>query len=329
MHKIRRGFITAGLSAAAAAVWGGFPARALAQSPRKLAPKLRLVIPAVSRSSLDNTGRALGDALVIAGRCDEIEYENSDAKGGAMGIAYFADKYARDPNSLLIADSNVFGAAALQKSAVDISRLQPVARMVSDYLTLVVPAGSPVKATGELLERLKSSPKQTPIAIGNAGSLDHVFAGLLVKSAGSSLEEAAYLPHARSFEMVDAVVSGKAAVGISGYGTFSAELASKKLRAIGVSSRKGVYALKSMREQGVDVDLTNWRAVFTGQGVPAARSAEMVEAVKAAMADDSWKKALKQGYWEPSWMTGPDLMGFLEIDIKTTQVMMQLLKLKA
>jgi putative tricarboxylic transport membrane protein len=103
------------------------------------------------------------------------------------------------------------------------------------------------------------------------------------------------------------VTGGKAVAGVSGYGTFSQELAGGKLRAIGVSSKKATYGVRSVREQGLDVDITNWRAVFTGQGVPAARQAEMVEAVKASLAYELWKKTLKQAYWEQSWLSGPDL----------------------
>jgi tripartite-type tricarboxylate transporter receptor subunit TctC len=82
------------------------------------------------------------------------------------------------------------------------------------------------------------------------------------------------------------------------------ELASGKLRAIGVSSKKATYGVRSVREQGLDVDITNWRAVFTGQGVPAARQAEMVAAVKASLAYELWLKTLKQAYWEQSWLSG-------------------------
>jgi putative tricarboxylic transport membrane protein len=74
-----------------------------------------------------------------------------------------------------------------------------------------------------------------------------------------------YLPFARNFELVDAVMGSKAAAGVSGYGTFRAELAGGKLRALGVSSKKPLRRA-SVREQGLDVDLTNWRAVFTGAG---------------------------------------------------------------
>ena len=302
-----------------------------AQAPQKgkLAPKLRIVIPAMARSSLDDAGRALGDALTIAGVCDEVEYENRDGRGGTAGLAYYADKYSRDPNTLLMGDSSLVGAIALHKPVVDLNRVLPVARLASDYLVLVVAAASPLKTVAEVSERLRNNVKQMPIAIGALGGVEHVFAGLLAKSAGTSADDVMYQLFARRFEMVDAVLSGKARAAISGFSTFNADIASGKLRAIGVSSRRSAYGLKSMREQGMDVDMTNWRAAFTGREVPPARQAEMVEAFRTVASGDSWKKSLKDAYWEPSWLVGPDLAGFIDIDMKTALLMTQLLKLKA
>ena len=295
----------------------------------KLAPKLRIVIPAMSRTALDEAGRALGDALVGQGLTDEIEYENKEGGSGVTGLAWYVQKYSADPNTFFMGDSNLVGALALQKPAVDLTKVKPVARLFSDYPVVVVAASSPIKTVNELVERLRSNAKQTPMAIGATGGADHVFAGLLAKAAGARPEDAVYLPFARNFELVDAVMGGKAAAGVSSYGTFRAELAGGKLRALGVSSKKATYGVKSVREQGLDVDLTNWRAVFTGAGVPAARQAEMVEAVKASLAYELWKKTLKESYWEQSWMSGPDLGNFIDFDVKTTQLMVQLLKLKA
>lgn len=282
----------------------------------------------MSRSTLDEAGRALGDALVGLGLSDEIDYENKEG-GGTAGLAWYVQKYSADPNTLFMGDSNLVGALALQKPAVDLTKVKPVARLTSDYPVVVVAAASPVKTLNDLVERLRTGTKQTPMAIGAAGGADHVFAGLLAKAAGARPEDAVYLPFARNFELVDAVMGGKAAAGVSGYGTFSAELAGGKLRAIGVSAKKATYGVKSAREQGLDLDITHWRAVFTGAGVPAARQAEMVEAVKASLTYELWKKTLKQSYWEQSWMSGADLGNFIDFDMKTTQLMVQLLKLKA
>lgn len=295
----------------------------------KLAAKLRIVIPAPTRTSLDEAGRALGDALVGISLCDEVEYDNKDGKGGLTGLAYFTEKYGSDPNALFVGDTTLVGALALQKPAADLSRIQPLARLTSDTLVVVVAGSGPIKTVNELAERLRSNPKQMPLGIGSAGGADHMFAGLIAKSAGSKLEDTVYMPFSRNFELIDAVLGGKVVAGIGGYGAFSSELTSGKLRAVGVSSRRAAYGVKSVREQGLDVDITNWSAVFTGAGVPPARRADMVDAIKSSMNYELWKKTLKESYRESYWMAGPDLSSFIDLDVKTVQVMMQLLKLKA
>lgn len=304
------------------------PAIAQSPAPKKLAPKLQIFIPAMTRTALDEAGRALGDALVIAGLCDEIEYENREGKGGAAGLAYYAEKYAREPNHMMVGDSSLAGALALHKSPVDLARVQPLARLTNDYLVVAVAAASPIKTVADLAERLRTNTRQTSIAMGTSGSVDHVFAGLLTKAAGASLDEASFVHFTRGFELVDALLGGKAVLAVSSYRTFNSELASGKLRALGVSSRRSSYGIKSVREQGMDVELTNWRAVFTGPQVAPARQAEMVEAIRLATADSAWKKSLKEGFWEPSWLAGADLRNFLDLDTKTAQLMVQLLKLK-
>ena len=57
--------------------------------------------------------------------------------------------------------------------------------------------------------------------------------------------------------------------------------------------------------------------------------AEMLAAVEAATAHESWLRTLKQNRWEPSRLAGKDLAEFMELDLTTARVMVYLLKLKA
>lgn len=336
MLDIKRRAVLGGLGMAA---WGGLTGSAWSQTGKpavaaksraavKLAPRLRIVIPANAGGGWDQTGRALGAALVAAGVTDEIDYENKGGKGGTVGLAYYAEKYSRDPNTLLMGGMVMVGAVALQKPAVDMSRIHPIARLTSDYLVVVVAANSPIRNISDFAERMRVNPKDVPIAGGSAGGVDHVFAGVFTRGSRSKPEELVYLPFAGGAEVVQAVLSGKAAVGISGYSEFSDQLASGKLRAIGVSSKRSVFGIPAIREQGVDVDMANWRGVFTGQDVSAERRAEMVEAVRLATSHESWQKVLKQNRWESSWLSGPNLDSFIDFDLTTSRVMVHLLKLK-
>lgn len=325
----------AGLAGSSASLWAqtakpatvGVAGRSKAAS--RLAPRLRIVIPANAGGGWDQTGRALGTALVGAGVTDEVEYENKGGKGGTIGLAYYAEKYSSDPNTLLMGGMVMVGAVALQKPAIDLSRINPIARLTSDHLVVVVAASSPIRNVSDLAERMRANPKEVPIAGGSAGGVDHVFAGVFARASRGKPEDLVYLPFAGGAEVVQAVLSGKATVGISGYSEFSAQLASGKLRAIGVSSKRAVFGIPAIREQGVDVEMANWRAVFTGQGVTAARQAEMADAVKAATGHESWQKTLKQNHWDSSWLSGPGLASFIDFDLTTSRVMVHLLKLKA
>jgi len=294
-----------------------------------LAEKLRILIPANTGGGWDQTGRALGAALVATGAASQIEFENVGGKGGTIGLARYAEKYGSDPNTLLIGGVVMVGAVALQKPSIDLSHVQPLARLTSDYLVAAVSTKSPIRGVLELVDALRKDLPNMPIAGGSAGGVDHVFAGMLVRAAKANPDALVYRPFPGGSEVVDALVSGQAAIGISGYSEFKDAIDSGKLRAVGISARRSAMGLPSFREQNVDADMANWRAVFTGKDVPPARRAEMVAALNQAIGNAGWQRTLKQNHWESSWLTGKDFGDFLEMELITARIMMYLLKLKA
>jgi len=324
------GALGATLSPAAwAQAAGAAAARSAHAKATKLAPTLRIVIPANPGGGWDQTGRALGAALVGVGAADQVEYENIGGKGGTIGLAKYAEKYGNDANTLLMGGMVMVGAVALQKPAVDLTQIQPLARLTSDYLVAAVAAKSPIQNTKDLAEALRADLRAVPVAGGSAGGVDHIFAGVLARASKANPENLVYKPFAGGSEVVDAVLSGSASVGLSGYSEFSDAIAAGKLRAIGVSSRRSVFGLPAFREQGLDATMANWRGVFTGKGVAAARTAEMLAAVEAATGHESWQRTLKNNRWDASWLAGKDLAEFMELDLTTARVMVYLLKLKA
>lgn len=328
------------LVVAAATTLSGGTTTVLAQAARqaagsKVAPvsrlgdKLRIVVPANAGGGWDQTGRALGAALIASGAVNEVAYENMGGKGGIPGLAHYVKNYGSDPNALLMGGMTMVGAVALHKPAADMSHIRPIGRLTSDYLVLVVAGDSPIRNVSDLAERMRQSVKDVPIAGGSAGGVDHIFAGVFARGSRAKIDELVYLPFGGGVEVVQSVVSGKAVAGISGYSEFSEGIASGKLRAIGVSSKRSLFGIPAIRDQGVDVDMANWRGVFTGQGVPVERQAEFIEVVQQATRHESWLKVLKQNRWESSWLSGSAFSSFIEFDMTTSRVMAHLLKLKA
>lgn len=296
---------------------------------KPLAARMRIVIPANENGGWDQTGRALGASMVAAGLCEQIDFENLGGKGGTLGLAAFVQKYGQDPNALLVGGAVMVGAVALQRPVVDLGQVQPLARLTSDYLVMVVKADSPIQTVADLVALARKDIKGAPFAGGSAGGIDHIFSGLFVRAAGAAVGDLVYQPFAGGVQVADAVLSGKAVVGVSGYSEFSDLLAGSKLRAIGVSSRKTTFGIPAIRDQGVDAVMSNWRGLLVGNGVGPARLAELLDGVHRATAHPSWLQSLKAKRWDAAWLAGDDLRSFMDMDRTTAAAMAYLLKLKA
>lgn len=299
------------------------------QGNAPLAGQLRIVIPANPGGGWDHTGRALGAALEATGAASQVTYENIGGQGGLLGLQAFVQKHGADPNALLISGTVMVGAVALRRPDIDLAQVQPLARLTSEYMTVVVAAGSPLLNAKDLVDALRTRLADMPIAGGSAGGVDHLFAGMLVRAAKAPADKLVYKPFSSGPEVVQAVLDGQAAAGISGYSEMSEALASGKLRAIGISSMRSQFGLPSFHDQGVDADMTNWRGVLTGKQVPAARVQALTAALQRATRHESWQRALQDNRWNASWVDGKRFADFIALDLSTARIMAQLLKLKA
>ena len=162
---------------------------------------------------------------MACGATERVEYENVGGKGGTIGLARYVERYDADPDTLLIGGMVMVGAVALQKPAVDMARVQPLARLTSDYLVVAVPAPSPIRNAKDLVAALRADVSKQPFAGGSAGGVDHMFAGVLTRAAKASPEQLVYKPFAGGADVVQALRKGDAAIGVSGYSEFSEALA--------------------------------------------------------------------------------------------------------
>lgn len=307
-----------------AALWPG--SANAADAP--LSNRLRIVIPAEPGGGWDQTGRGLGAAMLASGAVGSVVYDNIPGVGGTLALAKYVEKYNADPDTVLMSGMVMVGALALQKPAVTLADMTPIARLTSDYEVVAVKADSPLKSTSDLIAQLRADAAATVIAGGSAGGVDHMYAGMLARVAGNA-GSLAYQAHPGGAQVVEALETGKAAAGISGYSEFADQLANGKLRAIGVSAKRPFQGIPSVREQGVDADLANWRGVLTGKKVPAERRAVLLEAVRRATAADLWQKTIKRNNWDAYWMAGKDFESFLDLDTAMAGPLIYLLKLKA
>ena len=299
---------------------GGIAALALAgmTSVAFAQMELKIMAPAAPGGGWDGTARSMQQALTAAGLAKSVQVANVTGAGGTIGLAQLIGAKG-DGNQLMVNGFVMVGAILLNKSPVNLTQVTPIARLTAEAEVIVVPADSPIKSVKELAERLKADPAKVTWAGGSAGGTDHILAALFAQAVGADAKRINYIPFSGGGEALAAMLGGRVTAGISGYGEFEGQIKAGKLRAIAVSSAKrldNAPDVPTMKEQGIDLELINWRSVVAPPGLSAEQTKTLVEVVEKMSKSKEWQEILKARGWDDAFLGGDAFGTFLKGEIE-------------
>ena len=166
------------------------------------------------------------------------------------------------------------------------------------------------------------------MARGSAGGTDHILAGLIAKAVGVDPAKLNYVAAKGGGDQVANIVGGHVSAGVAGLGEFAEHIKSGRMRALAVSAPAKVDGIPTLKEQGVDVVLGNWRGVFGAPGITTAQRDALLAAVKTATDSAAWKESLAKFGWEPVFLGGDAYKAFIEEDTRRIAGILESLGLK-
>ena len=277
---------------------------------------LKMMIPANPGGGWDQTGRGLGAAMQAAKVVQSVQFDNKGGAAGTIGLAQFINSAKGDPNALMVGGMVMVGGIVLNKSPVDLTMVTPIARLTSEYEVIVVPANSPHKTLGDLVKAFKADPGKVSWNGGSAGGTDHILAGLIARAVGVEPAKVNYIASKGGGDQIANIAGGHVTAGIAGLGEFAEHIKGGRMRALAVSGPSKIDGIPSLKEQGIDVVLGNWRGVFGAPAITTAQRDALVSAVKAATESAAWKETLAKQGWESVFLGGDAYKAFLEEDTK-------------
>jgi len=279
-------------------------------------PSLKMMIPANPGGGWDQTGRNLAAAMQSAKMVSSVQFENKGGAGGTIGLAQFVNSAKGDPNALMIGGMVMVGAIYLDDAPVNLTMVTPLARLTGEYEIVVVPAGSPHKTMADLVKALKANPGSVSWGGGSAGGTDHILVGLIAREAGVDPAKINYVPFKGGGEAIAAIVGGHVTAGVSGIGEFAEQIKGGRMRALAVSSPKRAEGFHTLKEQGLNVELANWRGVFGAPGITTAQRDALIKIVRSATESKAWKETLEKLGWSPIFLGGDAYKKFIDEDTK-------------
>ena len=311
-------FLKSLAAAAATAAAGGLPLSAWAND------NIKMMIPANPGGGWDSTGRALGKALQDAGVASAVAYDNKGGAAGAIGLAQFYNASKGDPNAIMVMGAVMLGGIITGKPPVSVTQVTPIARLTSEYNVFVVPAESPFKTMKDVAEAMKKDPGSVKFGGGSRGSTEHIAAAMMARALGVDVTKLNYVAFRGGGEAVAAILGNNVSVGGSGYSEFQPYIESGKMRAIAVTSEKRLTGLNipTMKEQGLDVVIGNWRGVYGAAGITPAQRAALTDKIVKATKSKAWQEALTKNNWAPALLTGKEFDEFVDRDFASLRAIM-------
>ena len=294
-------------------------AAALAAGPlvarqAEAAEALTIVAPAKPGGGWDQTARAMESVLESTGLASPVTVENIAGAGGTVGLAQLADKYSGHGDVLMVSGLVMVGSILTNKTPVSLDQTAPIARLTGEYEIVVVPTNSELKSLSDLLAKLKADPGSVSWGGGSAGGTDHILAAMIAKAVGIDGSKVNYVPFSGGGEALAAILGGHVTVGVSGLGEWLGQIQSGELRAIAISAPERVAGvdIPTIKEQGIDVSLANWRAVFGPPELDDAKKQALIDMVDKMAKSDAWKKSLSEKGWMDLYLSGNAFAAFLK-----------------
>ena len=293
--------IALGLAAALAVAT---TSRSEAQTPSSYA----WMIPCTSGCVYELLARAINEGMVKEGLASGGEFRNTP---GPVGLANYA-KLRGDAAQLTIVGSAQQGYAIATGFPVQITELTPIARMIAGPHVLVVPANSPHKTLADLAAAYKANPGSVAWGGGAVGTPSSVVAASIAAQTGG-LEKFKFVPSTGGLQAVKAMLQGELTVASVQYAVADDLIRSGQVRALGISNDARIPGadIPTLREQGFDVEVTEWLGVMAPPEVSARDRAELQRRFAKLARSATWRGLLESNRWTSYFATGSSFSLFV------------------
>ncbi len=230
---------------------------------------IRIVVPfgpggftdVVARIIQKELGAAIGQPIVI---------ENKPGAGSTIGTAEIAHAKPDGYNLVMISTTHVITPHLYKGMPYDpIKDFTPVMKLGEGPYVLVVHSSLPVKNVAELIALARAEPNRIDYASSGNGSSQHLVGALFVTMAGAPMN---HVPYKGSSGAMNDLLGGQVKVSFVGMPNALPNIASGKIRALAVTTKKrspDLPNVPTLDEAGVPgFDATIWLALLAPPGTP-------------------------------------------------------------
>jgi len=201
-----------------------------------------------------------------------------------------------------------------------------VALLINEYTVFTVRADSPLRNAKDLLARLKADPESMSFGVSNLGGTNHLTLSMAMKAGGIDPRKLKVVVFKTNAESITAVMGGHIQMVAGSMPSVIGQIKAGTVRAIAIGDTQrmtGAMAnVPTLREQGIDVSLSNWRAVIGPKGLTPAQVGYWENVLARVVATDEWKNELEAQNWDGRFLRSKEFTQYMEKEYAATKIIL-------
>ncbi len=278
---------------------------------------IEFIAPANPGGGWDTLVRTTSRVIQQEGLADQnFAAINVPGGGGAVAWAQIASD-SGNPHKLFATSPPIILVPLAGTSQYDHTHFTPIARLITDYSIVLVPADSEYNDLNDLFEAMREKPSMSVGGGSAPGSMDHIAIAGVVSAAGLEAADVNYIAFSGGGEAMTSLMGGHVEAVITGAGEAAGQLGPESdIRALGVSSpeRLGgpLAEIATYQEQGIDYTFDIWRGVMGTPDMPVEAVAYYEDLFAQMLETEAWQDARDQLGWLDAYQTSEEFGDFLD-----------------
>jgi len=275
---------------------------------------LEILVGTAPGGGFDQTARTAAKAMEDAKLARNVQVQNLPGAGNTIALQRLVNEKGNG-KVMQQMGLGLVGGVYTNKSKVTLDQTTAVARLTEEPELVVVQKDSPYQSFDQLLKAWKADPGKVSVGGGSApGGPDHLAPMLIAKTAGIDPKQVNFVSYDGGGELLAAVLGKQVAFGVTGVSETKDQIEGGDIRALAVTSAEPVEGLdaKTLKEQGVDLEFTNWRGWVAPPELSQEDAQTLIDLATKMHDSQQWKDALTQNGWTDAFMVGDEYAAFLK-----------------